>query len=190
MSGLLIRNHARDSWLLLLAGLMTVLCLVSLLLLSFSRMEAGHPLFGAAVPDSPLQQPLQQLLGEWLDQGQARLVRQGPLLVIELDKSVLFQDDTMQLRTDSQPLLQQLAQLLAEAPCSLRLAGYSNRNVDNPWQDAGLRAAAVARFLLQQTTMKPERLQVQAMSVLFLESSRAGRVDVMVMSDADPTNPG
>jgi len=87
-------------------------------------------------------------------------------ITVSLADNLLFDSGSADLRPGSQAVLSAVAAVLREMPNQLRIEGHTdNVPVNNPeyptnWELSAARATAVARYLIEQEGIPPERISI------------------------------
>ncbi|MBF0625250.1 MAG: flagellar motor protein MotB [Magnetococcales bacterium] len=104
-----------------------------------------------------------------VDNGEAEVIETSEGFILRLDSRALFVPNSMTLKEDFETTLQQIGTVLADKPNLVRVVGHTDNRPPTPpypsnWTLSGVKAAAVAHFLVQKGGVKPDRLQVRGLA--------------------------
>ena len=148
-----------------------------------------------------IKERLEMILENTIDNGEAEILEVDEGFVVRLNNDILFDRDTMAMKADSKPMLQQIANLLADKPNLVHVVGHTDNqpaHVKGPftsnWAVSAARAATMVEFFASEGNVDTSRLQVRGMGSVQprdnndTESGRARnrRIEVLISRETSP----
>ncbi|MBF0286065.1 MAG: OmpA family protein [Magnetococcales bacterium] len=136
-----------------------------------SPILAGYELIGMEFNQEvklvELVERVRMVMSEMVDNGSAEVVETEAGFMITVKKDKMFEDNSIKLRKEVEPTLQEIANLVSSMPNQIQIAGYTDGSSQDPtspfashWLRAAGYASSVADYLTSRGGIPAQRMQV------------------------------